>query len=124
MTGKGLFIYSSGDNYEGEFYRNCRHGNGTQTLEIGKMIKKTEKGQQLWLMVMFWMLVGQTDFYMDLEFLELQMGMSTLEIGLMVMLLMVVCQMNLDMDLEFIDMQMGMSTWEIGKKTKWMENEL
>jgi 1-phosphatidylinositol-4-phosphate 5-kinase len=44
MTGKGLFIYSSGDNYEGEFFRNCRHGNGTQTLEIGKMIKKDGKG--------------------------------------------------------------------------------
>jgi len=41
------------------------------TLEIGKMIKKMEEGLILWLMVMFLMVVGQMDFYMDMEFIDM-----------------------------------------------------
>jgi len=49
MTGKGLFIYSSGDKYEGEFFRNCRHGNGTQTWkDEGSHIGNWKNDKKRW----------------------------------------------------------------------------
>lgn len=82
-------------------------------------------------MVLFSMVVGQMDLDMDMEFVDLQMGMSTVDIGKKgkrmekglrdgqgVMFSMVVGKMDLNMDLEFIHMLMGMSILENGKKMK------
>jgi 1-phosphatidylinositol-4-phosphate 5-kinase len=37
MEGKGQIISSSGNKYEGEFFENCCHGNGTQTWTDGSI---------------------------------------------------------------------------------------